>query len=93
MAQRQNTIERNHPGFDIDPNTETTTPADSRPLIEVKGRIAGADTVTVAATTATSLNEPDKWVSPSSKFTQDKAKKSATSTARSKHTETASTSP
>ena len=86
-AVDMNTIERNHPGYDIrsehrDNNNQMTAVR----YIEVKGRIAGADTVTVSRNEIlTSLNELDKWVLPSSKFTQDKAKKSATSTACSKH--------
>ena len=63
-AVDMNTIERNHPGYDIrsehrDNNDQMTAVR----YIEVKGRIAGADTVTVSRNEIlTSLNEPDKWV-------------------------------
>ena len=59
-----NTIERNHPGYDIrsehrDNNDQMTAVR----YIEVKGRIVCADTVTVSRNEIlTSLNEPDKWV-------------------------------
>ena len=63
-AVDMNTTERNHPGYDIrsehrDNNDQMTAVR----YIEVKGRIAGADTVTVSRNEIlTSLNEPDKWV-------------------------------
>ena len=63
-AVDMNTVQPNHPGFDI----RSIRPGrDGEPgeirFIEVKGRIAGADTVTVSCNEIlTGLNEPDKFM-------------------------------
>jgi len=59
-----NQEQRNHPGYDVrsvrDPSGER--PGDVK-FIEVKGRIAGAPTVTVSRNEIlTSLNEPQRFV-------------------------------
>jgi hypothetical protein len=62
--QDMNTVQRNHPGYDVRSTPPRTSgePADVR-FIEVKGRIAGAPTVTVSRNEIlTSLNEPERFV-------------------------------
>jgi hypothetical protein len=64
MPQDMNAIQRNHPGYDVRSTRPRSGdgPADVR-FIEVKGRIAGAPTVTVSRNEIlTSLNEPDRFV-------------------------------
>jgi hypothetical protein len=63
-ARDMNEIQRNHPGYDI----RSIRPAIAGDLgdvrfLEVKGRIAGAPTVTVSRNEIlTSLNEPDRYI-------------------------------
>lgn len=62
--QDMNEVQRNHPGYDVRSVRRRTDdePADVR-FIEVKGRIAGAPTVTVTRNEIlTSLNEPERFV-------------------------------
>jgi superfamily II DNA or RNA helicase len=62
--QDMNVVQRNHPGYDVRSTRPRTggDPADVR-FIEVKGRIAGAPTVTVSRNEIlTSLNEPERFV-------------------------------
>lgn len=62
--QDMNRVRRNHPGYDVrsvQPR-DGDQPADVR-FIEVKGRVAGAPTVTVSRNEIlTSLNEPERFV-------------------------------
>ena len=52
----------NHPGYDICSTRRGSTVSEYR-YIEVKGRVAGADVVTVTRNEIlTSLNEPDRWL-------------------------------
>jgi superfamily II DNA or RNA helicase len=63
-ATDMNTLQRNHPGYDVrsERPRRSEQPGDIR-FIEVKGRIAGAPTVTVSRNEIlTSLNEPDRFV-------------------------------
>ena len=63
-AVDMNTIQRNHPGYDIRSTLpgQPGNPGQTK-FIEVKGRIKGAPTVTVSRNEIlTSLNEPDKYV-------------------------------
>ena len=63
-AVDMNTVQRNHPGYDVrsERRSDDDRSTEVR-FIEVKGRIAGADTVTVSRNEIlTSLNEPAKWV-------------------------------
>lgn len=64
QAVDMNTIDRNHPGYDIRSTKKSTPEAPgSTKFIEVKGRISGAPTVTVSRNEIlTSLNEPDKFI-------------------------------
>jgi hypothetical protein len=62
--QDMNEVQRNHAGYDVRSVRRRTgdKPADVR-FIEVKGRIAGAPTVTVSRNEVlTSLNEPERFV-------------------------------
>jgi hypothetical protein len=63
-ATDMNTVQPNHPGYDV---RSTRPGSDGEPgeirFIEVKGRIAGADTVTVSCNEIlTALNEPDQFI-------------------------------
>lgn len=63
-ASDMNQIQRNHPGYDVRSARPRAgdEPGDVR-FIEVKGRIAGAPTVTISRNEIlTSLNEPDRFV-------------------------------
>jgi hypothetical protein len=63
-AQDMNEVQRNYPGYDVLSTAPLVggKPGDSR-FIEVKGRTAGAPTVTVSRNEIlTSLNEPEKWI-------------------------------
>jgi hypothetical protein len=64
VAEDMNRRHRNHPGYDIRSTRprQRDQPSDVR-FIEVKGRVAGAPTVTVSRNEIlTSLNEPDHFV-------------------------------
>jgi hypothetical protein len=63
-AEDLNELERNHPGYDVRSIRRGADgwPSDVRHL-EVKGRIAGAPTVTVSRNEIlTSMNEPDRFI-------------------------------
>lgn len=63
-AKDMNDVQRNHPGYDV---RSVRLGLDNRPVeirhVEVKGRIAGAPTVTVSRNEIlTSMNEPDRFI-------------------------------
>jgi hypothetical protein len=64
IAEDLNETQRNHPGYDVRSFRRGTQgwPSDVR-HIEVKGRVAGAPTVTVSRNEIlTSMNEPDRFI-------------------------------
>jgi len=61
-AEDMNETHPNHPGYDICSTRRGGTVSEYR-YIEVKGRVTGADVVTVSRNEIlTSLNEPDRWL-------------------------------
>ena len=61
-AEDMNETQPNHPGYDICSTRRGGTVSEYR-YIEVKGRVTGADVVTVSRNEIlTSLNEPDRWL-------------------------------
>ena len=61
-AEDMNETHPNHPGYDICSTRRGSTVSEYR-YIEVKGRVTGADVVTVSRNEIlTSLNEPDRWL-------------------------------
>ena len=62
QAEDMNESHPNHPGYDICSTRRAGTVSEYR-YIEVKGRVSGADVVTVTRNEIlTSLNEPDRWL-------------------------------
>ena len=63
LAEDLNETQPNHPGYDVRSTRRMHDNTLESRYIEVKGRIAGSDTVTVSRNEIlTSLNEPDRWV-------------------------------